>query len=501
MGCVPEFHEYYGALDHGQQPYPSRTAASALVLASAVAVSLAVIFLINLGEFPYRIAVAAAFAVVCWAASYAKRHREWVPFALVLIQWVPATAYLDDDVRALIHYGLYALFCIPLCPIAWRSGLLGQGGFRHYLVYFGWALLTVTYSLAPEYSFARLCASVTVFLSLVAIASEVTDEEGVIRLFRYTLFGYGAMLALVAVSAVVLPKMITWSASGLAYPWNTDFTDVGELPRFRSIFYAPNEVGELMLPTAASVLLCWRSSRNERWLLLLLTFFAMFFAALADSRSPFLAMAVGGAAYLIWKKKFSGVMICAAIALATLAISSLIDSEHLWRGAETLTGRTDIWPFELGRIAARPILGYGYEVEGEIFKSKYFPVWWGPFDFGPHSSLHNSYLSRAIGVGIPFTLFWLFFALRPWIILFRQTGDPWNLKPVALFVVLPLLLMSLVESNVTDGAAPSGEFLLLAWTLAERRRVMSIAQAARARVARPDSADVGRTGSPALRAV
>jgi O-antigen ligase len=473
---VAEFDQYYGPLDHWQQPDGSHAIASAIVLASAVAVSLAVLYLVNLDEFPYGIAAVAAFAVICWAASYTKRHREWVPFALVLIQWIPSAAFLDDSVRPFVHYGLYGLFCVPLFPIAWRSGLLAQGGFRHYLLYFGWALLTVTYSLAPAYSFARLCAAVTAFLSLVAIASEVKDEEGVIRLFRYTLFGYAAMLAVVAVSAGVLPTAITWSGSGIAYPWNTDFLDVTQMPRFRSIFYAPNMVGELMLPTAASALVCWRSAGNGRLVILVLILSSAFFAALADSRSCFVAMAAGGAAYMVWTKGFRGLLICSVIAMATLAISCLIDPQYIWRGTGTLTGRTDIWPFELSRIAARPFLGYGYEVEGAIFKSRYFPVWWGPFDFGPHSSLHNSYLSRAVGVGIPFALFWLFFALRPWLALFRQSDDPWNLKLVGLMVALPLLVLSLVESNVTDGAAPPGELLVLAWALAERRRLISIAE-------------------------
>jgi O-antigen ligase/polysaccharide polymerase Wzy-like membrane protein len=460
----------YELLDSWQQAPGSRQGLLLVLFASAGVASLAIFYLLNTGSIPLGICLAAAFAAVCWATTYTSCHREWVPCMLILIELIPSTTLFDDNVRPILRYMLYSLFCIPLAPLAWRSGLLGRGGFRDYVVYFGWALVTVTYSLSPLYSLGRLLIASAIFLSFVAIISEVNDEEGALRLFKYTIFGGAAMMAITGIATAVLPRDFTWAQS---------LDDPFGIPRFRGLFDAPATMGELMLPITLSAFVCWRSAGKLRWILVLLIASSLYVAGLSDSRSPFLGIAAGGAAYLVWKRGVKGALILCGMGVIIFALFSMINPEYVFRQTGTLTGRTDIWRFELSRIAARPFLGYGYEVEGEIFNSRYFPVWWGPFDFGPRSSLHNSHLSRAVGIGLPFTLFWLFFSLRPWVALFRQREDPWNLKPVALLVVLPLLVRSLVESDVSDGSVPAGAMVMMAWALAERARLNTLPEAIR----------------------
>src|SRR5262249_11647821 len=144
---------------------------------------------------------------------------------------------------------------------------------------------------------------------------------------------------------------------------------------------------------------------------------------LADSRSPFLALLIGATLYAIWQYGFRGILsiVCALIVgMGGLMAAGYDLGAYVARGdVTTLTGRTEMWEFVLQTIARHPILGFGYEVGGAIFDNRFFPLWWGPWDQGPHVSVHNGYLAHAVGVGIPVTIFWLYIMLSPWAFVLR----------------------------------------------------------------------------------
>jgi O-antigen ligase len=170
------------------------------------------------------------------------------------------------------------------------------------------------------------------------------------------------------------------------------------------------------------------------------------------------------------------------VAIAALPLFGHNIGEYTGRGdVTTLTGRTEMWAYVVGQIKARPLSGYGYEVAGAIFESKYFPIWYGPWDQGAQSSVHNGYLNHAIGVGIPATLFWLFIVLRPWWFAIRQTEDPWNLKPLALLVIIPCLIHNMSEASVGDFLGLIGLLFGLAWAVGERYRLLMLERAETAR--------------------
>ena len=165
-------------------------------------------------------------------------------------------------------------------------------------------------------------------------------------------------------------------------------------------------------------------------------------AGLADSRSPFVGLAFGGLLYLVWRYRLRAVPIILAVSMVGYILVAQLDPEYLDRGDVTsLTGRTDIWKFAIEKIKQRPLTGYGFEVEGEIMKARDFPIWWGPWEEGPRSSLHSDYLSKAVSLGIPALVFWVFFFMRPWLALLRRKDDPWNLKPLFFLVVVPILIL------------------------------------------------------------
>jgi len=152
-------------------------------------------------------------------------------------------------------------------------------------------------------------------------------------------------------------------------------------------------------------------------------------AGLADSRSPFVGLAVGGLLYLVWRYRLRAVPIIVGLGVVGFILVAQLDPEYLNRGDVTsLTGRTDIWKFAIEKIRQRPLIGYGFEVEGEIMKARDFPIWWGPWG-GRAAELSAQRLPveggqpRYSGFGV-----WVFFFIRPWLALMRRKDDPWNLN-------------------------------------------------------------------------
>ena len=385
---------------------------------------------------------------------------------LALIELFTGAWFLSGAARAVLHYGMVALFCLPLLPAAWRNRTFARGGFGLYSCYFLWAGMTVLYSLAPDFSAGRLLDSLLIFGALSLIVSRINRREEIQGLLMSLLLGCAIVTGGLALSGLVLPKSVTWIVP-------TDSS--GDVIRFVGIFNGPNAVGELMLVTVGCAAVLWPSTRGRGRLLLAgVIAVALGAAGLADSRTPFIALAVGGGCYLVWKYRARAVVVMLVIVLAaSMAHFNTSDEGYFARGdVGTLTGRTEIWRFAAGQIEDHPVLGYGYEVAGAIFDSRYFPLWWGPWDEGPHSSLHNGYIDRAVGVGVPAMLLWLFIVLRPWYDVLRRREDPWGLKPVAFWIVIPMLVHNLTEASITDFTSIIGLGFGLVWAIAERARML-----------------------------
>jgi O-antigen ligase len=276
---------------------------------------------------------------------------------------------------------------------------------------------------------------------------------------------------MMSVSAIVLPRSLTWAIPDLA---------ADGVERFKSVFSGPNEVGSVMLFTVGASILYWNQVTGlKKAMLALMIAIAVGCGALADSRTPFVGLALGGVLYVVWKYRTRGVLALGLLAVIGIVVAPIFGKnlgDYFARGdVTTLTGRTELWHFVIGAIKANPILGYGYQTAGAIFGSRYFPIWWGPWDQGPQSSIHNEYLNHMVGVGIPATILWLYILLRPWISIFRMKEDPWNLKGAALLIALPILMQSLTEAAIGDFAGLPGVTIGLFWAIAEKYRIKVIA--------------------------
>ena len=453
-----------------------------LILLGAGFVALLALYILNGGSVVPALALAGVVGLVAVykGAAYVRLDREWLITPLVIITILVGSFFLSGAARAAMHYGLVLLFCLPCLPVVWRSGILRRGGFQLYAIYFGWAMVTVLYSLAPEFSLARLADAILLFCAVASIVAEVSEPEQVIRIVEHFLVACAAFIAVNAISAVALPRSVTWSVPNL-------YTVNQFVERFQGILESPNQVGGLMLITVAPTMAFWNRLRG--WHRVAAGVFAaasVMMGAAADSRTPFVALAAGCVLYVLWRYRLRGVLLMAVAGVVVVAALPLFGrsvGDYAGRGdVSTLTGRTEMWAYVIQQIKARPIIGYGYEVSGAIFNSRYFPIWYGPWDMGPQSSLHDGYLNHMIGVGVPATLLWMFIVLRPWYFVMRQKDDPWNLKPVVLLVLVPCLIHNLAEAAIGDFTGLDGILIGLTWAIGERYRllIMERAEAARA---------------------
>jgi hypothetical protein len=414
----------------------------------------------------------AAAVILPWSIYRTSNHVAWLMFVLVLIEAFAASAFAstsDDKLGALVRYPLGLLFVLPFLPSLWKSGILRQGGFRDYGIYLIWALVSVSYSLLPAVSLARAFAAILPFLAICAIASEVSSGEDAHRMMGYLLAGCGIVVAANYLEMLIQP--------GVA--WQVD-TEEGML-RFVGFLTEPNEIGNLMIATLGAGFGYWPvASKGKKFLVAVVMIGALIQAVMADSRSPIVGLAIGCAVYLVWKYRFIGVIGIVALYVMINGAAHVLPGMHAYvdRGdVASFTGRQEAWDFAVSSIKEHPLAGYGYEVEGQILTSQYFPGWDSVWSLGYQSSLHDGYVSRAVSLGVPALLFWLFIILRPMLSCFFPNGDPWKLRAIVPLALLPMLILNFTES-VVDFRSFAGVMMGLAWAMIERERLFAREQAA-----------------------
>lgn len=420
------------------------------------------------------LAIVAAVALP-WASYCTSHHVGWVLIVFAVIEAVTASTFVvqpdaADKLGAIIRYSIGFLFVGPLLPAVWRSGILRKGGFRDYAIYLTWALVSVWYSILPEVSLVHAVAAILAFCMLCAVATQVRSGEDVRRMMGVFLAGCGIAVAANYVSEI-FPAITTWQPD----------PDTGIL-RFAGYFTEPNEIGALTLATLGAGFCYWPvASRRMKALAAAVMLGALVQCVMADSRSAVVATAIGCAVYIVLKYRLNGVLgVAAAFAIFYYGAALVAPSarSYLDRGdVASFTGRQVAWDFAYSSAKESPLLGYGYEVEGEILKSPDFPNWDDVWEKGYQSSLHDGYLSRAVSLGVPALLFWIFITLRPAVSCFLRDRDPWRLKSLVPLALLPVLILNFTES-VADFRAFSGILMGLTWAVLECERLFAVEQAA-----------------------
>ncbi len=416
--------------------------------------------------------VLVAAVIVPWTIYHTSRHVTWLLFVFVLIEAVAASSYAAElqQLGSLVRYSLGFLFTLPFISSVWESGILRKGGFRDYAIYLIWALVSVSYSMLPGVSLARAIAAILPFCALCAIAPEVRSAEDARKVMGVLLAGCGVVVAANFI-AMFIPACTSWQPD----------TDSGML-RFTGFLTEPNEIGNLTLATLGAGIGYWPiASGRKKALAAAVMLSALAQGVMADSRSPIIGIAIGGAVYLVWEYRVRGAIAIAALLAIFYTSAYAIPGMrgYLDRGdVASLTGRQVAWDFAVQSVKESPIVGYGYEVEGQILNNHYFPGWDEVWNLGYQSSLHDGFVSRAVSLGIPALLFWLLFTLRPVVSCFVPNRDPWKLRTIAAMAVVPVLILNFTES-VADFRSFAGLMMAVAWSMLECERLYAREQAAR----------------------
>jgi|GEM_PF-637440 len=469
---------------------PARVLPRLAVVTLAAAFGVLAVLALNIHSPYLALAVAGPLggSLLLWAVRWTTRDPLRLVPALVLVETLPYVNLipLDPEKRWWLHYPLLLAFCLPSIAAAYHRGVLRERYLAVFLVYFGWGAVSVIYSLDPLISAGRLLPAALLFAALTLVSLSTVSAKDMDAVLWNFLVGCAVLLCLTAFVAVALPRRVFIEGSAWAGTWRaahdmsgtyTWIRDTSGIDRFEGVFYSPNQVGSLVFLSIGVALSLWgRASRRQRIVLVLIILAGAVFGVMADSRSPIVALAIGVGAYLLWQHRTRGMLVCAAVALAGMLVYGALGTTArlgVSRNVGTLTGRTLAWKFELRKIVERPLTGYGYDVEGAIFKDPRFPSWDSFWSQGPRTSTHEGYLSIAVGLGVPALVFWLYIILRPWIALLRRSGDPWNLKPLFFFLILPSFCRAFAETGIGDVHGMDAIIFYLLWMVAERQRVMA----------------------------
>lgn len=411
---------------------------------------------------------------------YALRHPSWFIFALIVEETVPyfSVIPIDPESRWFLRYPLLFPLAIPAVWTAFKSRILFEGRFGLMLVFFAWGAVTLTYSMNQAVSAGRLVPDFLLFATICFAASHIENANDVQVVLGRFVLGCGLLQIVTGFAYLFLPEVLGGSGETLRATW---MLDERGLYRFCGIFNEPNAVGSLMLSTVGSGVAHWHAV-TKRWRKALLAgsmIAAVIFAAIADSRSETVAAVVGCVSYGVWKYRWKGVMAVTIVVVLALGCFSMLSSAidpYLNRGVDSMTGRTEAWSFEVSKAEDSPLLGYGYQSEGEILRDHRFRDWEEIWNRGAGTPLHNGYMTLIIGTGIPATVFWLVVFIGPWWALFRSGVDPWNLMPLALLIVIPTLLLSIDESGLSEPRYVRGLLLFMCWAMAERYQLVHRAE-------------------------
>jgi O-antigen ligase len=388
-------------------------------------------------------------ALSLWAS---KRYDAAV-FAVALSPLIsavlaPNVADLDvDDPR--VETGAYIRIGILLVAgvvglikfLKTRSAVLRQVPVQFTLLaaFLSYAIISTTYSIDQRYTFVRSASFVALLAFLLGFYSWADSRK------RLDLTLDAIYLLIALITTVNIITLIIWPDRA----WL-------EESRFRGLWDHPNTLGSFSM--LSYPILIWKYNRSERWrkwMVPALGFAVLCLHVLSGSRGSLVAAVFG---MLLWSvtsgKGFRLVVVSGLVGLAGLAVVQLRPAVFARENATTLTDlndRPDFWRGALELIREQPLTGYGYGVDGKIWSDPRFyrpgyKLWAG----NARTSLHNGYLSVAIGLGlVGFTLWCAVLFIPLWKLIAVPASD---YKAVALAMLLPSLLLNFIETEVTGMA-------------------------------------------------
>ncbi len=314
------------------------------------------------------------------------------------------------------------------------------------------ALSSVTsQDVATSLKRAALCG----FVAIVAATLPMLPR-GRLHLARLLALAAGALLALSYFGVIFMPHYAVHQASDLGEP-----ALAGD---WRGVFGHKNDASVVFVFMAFVGLYIARAGRAGAGVAI--TALSLLFVVFANGKTanmlwlPTLAIALFAARYgATWAWRVAALAPFAA--LTALGVGSVIFSPLASLVAilpidATFTGRTDIWRYALGKLAAHPFLGYGFDAfwntESVRFGTDSSTAW-----VANAAHAHNGLIDVAMSTGLPGVALALWaFVVQPLADIgeaVRNRADP-ALTTLLAQIWLFGLYVSSLESFLFDGSNP-----------------------------------------------
>ena len=304
----------------------------------------------------------------------------------------------------IVEYGFFVLL------FAWILGQLKNGTLKWIktpldipiLLYVAWVLICVPLAVDPDYSFGEWRKVVAHFLLFYFVVQTVKTKHQM----------YSVFLAVIAGMVVLsVAESIYFFVSGRSM-WDMHYRG-GDLWGSGQWFSSYLVMGLPLLWMA------WDSARNSpRWCRIVfgvglgISLLGLF---LAHTRAAWVAIGIQVFIYVLlkfrskWWAAFGGAGLLVCVLLVLLALPSVnqnLSSLSLFTHTGSMQVRFNTWSLALQDIAERPLTGIGL---GKHSFSKLHP----DLGSGFHANLHNTFLGRAVQIGIPGFLFffWIFIVI------------------------------------------------------------------------------------------
>ena len=323
------------------------------------------------------------------------------------------------------------------------------------------SFISINYSLDQRYTFIRVSLFTAVFFFLIGLNSWMNDKENFPKMMN-TLY-----IAVVFLAIVSFLALLFWSSR--VWWWKTP-------SRFLGLWSHPNEVGGFSM--LAYPILLWKlynTKSNSKYYVYLVLIITLIMHLLSGSRTSLVASVIGILLWFLLERNWIKVLVMTMMITIGGVILYLIVPSSLDRGEDSkitdLTQREDIWETALYFAKEKPILGYGYGVEGKIFADQLLVDVEGQhFKTNAQQPLHNGFLSIFIGGGAVGLLLLLIIIIIPFL---SALANPFSYYKLFSVVVMVMVLVSnLVESALTGYNSVSDIFFWFAWVVAAKLYIL-----------------------------
>ncbi|MGE5411862.1 MAG: O-antigen ligase family protein [Clostridiales bacterium] len=407
------------------------------------------------------------------------RKFEYSIFLLCLSPWISAIFYdnspafdahaADASLGSYLRIGLVFILSIAgiikyiqLLPL--NNGKISVN-FVLLSIFIFVAILSTGYSIDKDFTLIRSVSFLALegfmlgFDSWLSSRKNHENYDKTLNVF----FKFVVFCALINLSALpVLHDRVWW--------WEAE-------NRFLGLWDQPNTMGSFCVISYPIVL--WKFSNSKsfyaRLFLILISIILVFMHFITGSRTSLIVACTGLVIWFFVLRKFllAASLFCAFILIAFLLIQ--LKPERFQREDSNsftdLTGREEFWKGAQTLIFEKPLSGYGYSVEGKVWEDARFynvknSLWKG----SSRASLHNGYISTAIGVGLIAFALWSIILLFP---LWRSMFLPANTyKAFFLSMIIMLLLTNFAESAITGGNSIDSVFFWIVWVMASKKELI-----------------------------